>query len=82
MSVSRITNLDARLGDVLPAASPGGALIGEGDAQYALMPLDDDVLDLLLERDPALAAHCNAIRNAMHAGQFQSHEAIKKLAGD
>jgi hypothetical protein len=49
---------------------------------YALIPLDDDVLDLLIERSPKFRAHCREIRARMDAGQFRTHEEIKReLAG-
>jgi hypothetical protein len=80
MPLTRIEDLEVRLAEILPAVGSRGVLIaGDGSSQYALMPLDDDVLDLLLERDPAFAEHCQSIRAAMQAGQHQTHEAVRKL---
>ncbi len=48
---------------------------------YLLLPLDDDLIDCLLERSPKLIKECRQIRARMAAGQFVRHEEVKKRLG-
>jgi hypothetical protein len=43
-----------------------------------VLPLDDDVIDLLIERNPKFRAVCHEIREQMESGQFQTHEEVKR----
>ena len=79
MSVHSVTDPNTPIGEILKAAgSEGIVLESEDHGPYALIPLDDEVLDLLLERSPKFRAHCRAIRERMDAGQFQTHEEVKR----
>jgi len=82
MTLARITDLDTPIGDILPSVGQGVLIESEGVPRYVVAPLDDDVLDLLLERNPAFIAHCQAIRQSMHAGQFLTHEDVRKRFGE
>ncbi len=80
--MTHITNLNAALGEVINAVASDGALIEtEGRPAYAVMPLDDELLDYLLERNPAFIAECSKIRARMRQGEFRSHEEVKRLLG-
>jgi hypothetical protein len=46
--------------------------------RYALMPLDDEMIDYLLERSPKFRRDCQRIRKKMAAGRFMTHEQVKK----
>jgi hypothetical protein len=83
MTVQPINDPNTPIGEILKAAgSEGIVLESEDQTSYALIPLDDDVLDLLIERSPKFRAHCREIRARMDAGQFRTHEEVKKeLAG-
>jgi len=48
---------------------------------YVLVPLDDGLIDNLLERSPKLIKECREIRARMAAGQFGRHEQLKKRLG-
>ncbi|MCY3020407.1 MAG: hypothetical protein NTW87_15415 [Planctomycetota bacterium] len=51
------------------------------DACYAVLPLDDDLLDYLLERNPRFQAECERVFREMKAGRFKTHAEVKKLFG-
>jgi uncharacterized coiled-coil DUF342 family protein len=40
----------------------------------AVLSLDDEVLDLLLERSPSLIEECRQIRERMKQGEYLTHE--------
>jgi hypothetical protein len=84
MTVQPIPDLNTPIGQILKAAgSEGIVLESEGQGRYALLPLDDDVIDLLIERSPAFRDHCQEIRERMDSGHFQTHEDVRKqLLGD
>jgi hypothetical protein len=48
-----------------------------------LLPLDDDVVDFLIERSPAFRARCREIRRRMDSGQFKTHDELRgRLTGE
>jgi hypothetical protein len=66
------------IGEILDAAGPEGLLLeSENHTNYVLLPLDDDVIDLLLERSPEFRLECDEIRKRMTAGQFQTHARVR-----
>jgi hypothetical protein len=79
MSVQSVTDPNTPIGEILKAAGSDGIFLdSEGQGRYALLPLDDDLIDFLIERSPAFRAHCREIRERMDAGQFQTHEEVKR----
>ena len=46
----------------------------------AVLPLDDDLLDYLLERSLSLIAECQRLRQELAAGDFVTHEEVIRLA--
>ncbi len=83
MTLHRITNPKAPIGDVLDAAGRDGLLLEtEGRPTYAMLPMDDDLLDYLLERNPALIDQCAQIRQRMREGQFHSHDQVRRMFRD
>jgi hypothetical protein len=83
VAVRKPINPNTPIGEILEAASSEGIVLeSEDQGPYAVFPLDDEVLDLLIERSPKFRAHCRAIRERMDAGQFRTHEEVKRqLAG-
>ena len=80
MTVQQVTDPRTPIGDVLSAADSGGVLIKAQDKEaYALLRLDDDLIDHLLEHDPRFARECEQIRQRMRAGRFRTHEQVKRL---
>ncbi len=84
MTVQPISDLNTPIGQIIKAAgSEGIVLESEGQGRYALLPLDDDVIDLLIERSPMFRDHCQEVRERMNSGQFHSHEEVRrKLLGE
>lgn len=83
MTVQSINDRSTPIGEILEAAGPEGILLeSEGQKRYALLPLDDDLIDFLIERSPTFRDRCREIRRRMDSGQFQSHDEVRRrLAG-
>ena len=80
MTIHRLKDLQTPIGDVLKVVGPDGVLLeSNGNPEFALMPLDDDLIDFLIERNPKLIEECRQIWQRMDAGQFRSHDDVKKL---
>ena len=79
MTIQPIADLNTPIGQILKAAgSEGIVLESEDQGRYALLPLDDDVIDLLIERSPSFRVQCREIRERMDSGQFHSHEEVRR----
>jgi hypothetical protein len=77
MAVERIADTDARITDLLSRARKEPLILQAGEnEEFALLPLDDEVLDLLLERNPALIAECRQIDERMRQGHYLTHEQV------
>ncbi len=83
MTVQAVNDPNTPIGEILMAAGSEGVVLESADlGRFALIPLDDDLVDYLLERSPKFGAHCREIRRRMDAGQFQTHDEVKRqLAG-
>src|SRR5436190_22772234 len=61
--------LEKPLKNALRQAEHGGVVIKrKGKRDYALLPLNDDLLDYLLETSPKLIEECKEITKRMEAG--------------
>ncbi len=75
-----LTNLETPIRTILDAAGTHGTIVETpGRATFAVLPLDDDLLDFLLERSPKLIAECARIRKEMGEGKSYSHEEVLRL---
>jgi len=82
MTVQHVTDLKTPIGEILKAAGPEGILLESTEkTRYAVIPLDDDLIDFLIERSPKLIEDCRRIREQMRAGRFHGHDEVKKLLG-
>jgi len=80
--MTHITNLKVPVGEVIDAAARDGALVETvGRPTYAVIPLDDELLDYLLERNPTFIEECGQIRDRMRQGEFQTHDEVKRIFG-
>lgn len=80
MTIFHVRDRKTPIGDVLDEARADAVLLETGDrVSHAILPLDDDLLDFLLERNPAFIAECAAIRQRMRAGDALAHEDVVKL---
>ena len=82
MTVQHVSDLETPIGKILEAADAEGLLIdSQGQPRYAILPLDDDLLDYLLERNPRFVADCRQIRERMRSGMSHTHAEVKRLLG-
>lgn len=80
MTVQPVTDMKTPIGEILKAAGSEGVLLEpSGNARYAVIPLDDDLIDYLIERNPMFIKDCGRIREQMRAGEFHRHDEVKKL---
>ena len=79
MTVQPIQNLNTPIGQIFEVAGSDEIVLESKDqGRYALLPLDDDVIDLLIERSPRFRDQCREIRGRMDSGQFHSHEDVRR----
>lgn len=79
MTTRKLDDPNVPIGSILQAAGEDGLLLTTEAKDYALIPLEDDVLDFLIERSPRFRMDCERIREQMRAGQFHSHADVTKL---
>jgi len=80
MTVHRLKDLNTPIGDILKEVGNSGVLLeSAGNIPFALIPLDEDLIDFLIERNPKFIEECRQIRQRMDAGQFRSHHEVKKI---
>ncbi len=80
MTRQTVTNLMTPIGDVLAAMGSDGVLLDSvGHETVAVLPLDDDLIDFLMERSPKLIAECQRLRREMEAGDFVTHAEVMRL---
>jgi hypothetical protein len=84
MTVQSVSDPSTPIGEILKTAGSEGILLeSEGRERYALLPLDDDLIDFLIERSPTFRVRCREIRQRMDSGQFQTQEEVRRgLAGE
>ena len=81
MTRQTVTNLMTPIGDVLAAMGTDGVLLDTvGPDPVAVLPLDDELIDYLVERSPRMIAECRRLRREMEAGDFVTHEEVMRLA--
>ena len=80
MTIQRVTDLKKPISEILQGAGSDGVLLEASDQQrYAVIPLDDDLIDYLIERNPKFRAACQGIREHMKSGHSKTHAEVKKL---
>ncbi len=80
MTVQPVSDPKTPIGEILKAVGTHGVLLESEDlGSFALMPLDDDLIDYLIERNPRFRADCRKIRGRMDGGSFQTHEEVRRL---
>lgn len=80
MTRQMVTNLMTPIGDVLAAVGREGVLLdATGYETVAVLPLNDDLLDYLLEHSPKLIAECQRLREEMEAGHYVTHDEVLRL---
>ncbi len=67
------------IGEILKAVGSEGIMLeSDGQRCSAPLPLDDEVIDLLIKRSARFRANCHEIRERMESGQFQTHEDVRR----
>ena len=79
MTIQHLKDLKKPIGDILKDMGPEGVLLESAQERYAVIPLDDDLIDFLIERSPKFAEDCKLIRERMKAGAFKSHQEVREL---
>ena len=80
MTLRHVKDLKTPIGDLLKGAAADGVLVDtKNQKQFAMIPLDDDLIDYLIERNPRFIKECKKIREKMKAGQFRTHEEVKRI---
>jgi hypothetical protein len=84
MSVKSIEPGKTELAGILHSAREEPVILRSGETgDYVVLPLDEEVVDLLLERNPALIEECRQIRETMRRGSYVTHEQLlESLAND
>ncbi len=81
MTRKTVTNMKTPIGEVVAGMGREGILLRTaGHEPIAMLPLDDDLLDYLLERSPRLIAECRRLREELEAGDYVTHEEVMRLA--
>jgi len=82
VTMQTIHDLRTPIGEILDRAGTSGLLVqAQGKVPFALIPLDDDVLDLLIERNPKFIEECGQIRQRMQQGGSHTQDEIKAMFG-
>lgn len=82
MTIHNLNDLHTPIGDVLQLAGTEGVLVQPpGESTFAIMPLDDELLDFLVERNPRFIEECQQIRDRMASSSSHSQAEINSLFG-
>ena len=82
MTTKTVDNPDTPIGDLMKSAGKSGLLLQKnGQLKFALLPINDETLDFLLEHSPKLIAECQARRENAAEGDVVSLEALKSRLG-
>lgn len=80
MNVHQVSDMQTPIGEILKAADASGVVIQSDDQeQYAVLPLDDELIDFLLERNPKFIEECGQIRQKMMSGESYSQDEVERL---
>ncbi len=80
MTFRYINDLKTPIGKVLKGAAADGVLVHtKNRKRFAMIPLDDDLIDYLLERNPRFIRECRKIDAEMKRGKYTTHEEVKKM---
>lgn len=78
--LSKLSDMQTPIGKILETAKATGVVIQSDDQErYALLPLDDELLDFLLERNPTFIEECEQIRQRVMSGESYSQDAVEHL---
>ena len=77
MAIEKISPQNTEIASLLDRATREPLILrSEASGDFALLPVDDDVLDLLLERNPVFIEECREIQKRMEQGDYLTHEQV------
>jgi hypothetical protein len=80
MPVMKAAETSASIGELIDQARDEPLIFEtEGSENFVLLPVDDELLDLLLERSPRLIEKCRQIRQRMEQGEYWTHEQVMEM---
>jgi hypothetical protein len=80
--VHTVKDMKTPIGELLQAAGSDGFLLqAQGESPFALIPLDDDLIDFMTERNPRLIDKCRQIRQRMQNGKVWIQQSVNELFG-
>jgi len=80
MTFRYIKDLKTPIGEVLKGAAADGVVLDtKNRKRFAMIPLDDDLIDYLLERNPKFIRECRKIDAEMKRGKYTTHEEVMKM---
>jgi hypothetical protein len=80
MPVMKAAETRASIGELIDQARDEPLIFETEDAgNFVLLPIDDELLDLLLERSPRLIEKCRQIRERMDQGEYWTHEQVLEM---
>lgn len=83
IAISSITDLQTPIGEILKAVETSGLLIqSDSGGQYAILPLDGELIDFLLERNPKFIDECEQIRRQMIDSEFYTQDETERLLAE
>ncbi len=82
MISKQVDNQQIPIGELLQAAAPDGVVLESGgQPRFALLPLDDELIDYLVEHSPKFIEACKGIRERMKTGRFHTHDEVRTSLG-
>jgi hypothetical protein len=80
MAIEKISPENGEIVSLLDRASREPLILRtENSGDFALLPVDDEVLDLLLERNPIFIQECREIQKRMEQGDYVTYEAAVEM---
>jgi len=80
MTVKTVKDMKMTIGELLRKAGAGPLFLQEqGEMPYAVIPLDEELIDFLLERNPQFIEECRKIRQNMQSGKVLTQQQVNRL---
>lgn len=78
--IQRVDDMEKPIGEVLQLAGTDGVLLqARGQSPFALIPLNEELLDFLIERNPRFIEDCRQIRQRMAHGSSHSQDDVNLM---
>lgn len=82
VTIQTVNDLHTPIGEILRLAGSDGVLVQPpGEPPFAVMRLDEDLLDFLIERNAQFIEDCGQIRQRMANGAKRSQAEVDSMFG-